>query len=270
MAPLEHQLGAAPAEAGAFGTRADREARHVDEGDDGQAESVAERDEMRTLVAGVAVDHAAEPQRLVGHEADRPSAQPRQCRHHVAGKRRLQLEQRAGIGQLAQDLAHVVGLAGRDRHEVEQRVGRTGERPRVGGRLLRCPRIGRQIGEKASRRRESIFLAFDAEIGETLAVDLHVGAPQLLRVDLLAGRRLDQGRARDAHGRQAAHHHDEVGHAGIVGRAGEARAKHQRHHRHPARGAGEVVEGGVGVGEVPRILAVLDAMAATVQDHDQR
>jgi hypothetical protein len=62
----------------------------------------------------------------------------------------------------------------------------------------------------------------------------------------------------------------QVGHAGIVGRPGETSAQHERHHGHPARGACEIVECSVGVGEVARILPVLDAMAAAIEDHDQR
>ena len=130
--------------------------------------------------------------------------------------------------------------------------------------------VARQVGEEAPGRVEGGILVVDAEIGEADAVDLQVGAAQAHIVGVLAGRGLHQRRTGQAHGRQAAHHHDEIGQAGIVGRAGEARAQHQRHHRDPARGAGEIVEHAVGMGEVARILAVLDAVPAAVQHHDQR
>ena len=130
--------------------------------------------------------------------------------------------------------------------------------------------VARQVGEEAPGRGERSVLVVDAEIGEADTIDLQVGAAQAHIVGLLAGRGLHQRRAGQPHGRKAAHHHHEIGEAGIVGRAGEARAQHQRHHRDPARGAGEIVEHAVGMGEVARILAVLDAMAAAVQHHDQR
>ena len=131
-------------------------------------------------------------------------------------------------------------------------------------------RVARQVGEEALGGGEGRVLVVDAEIRQADAVDLQVGAAQAHIVGVLAGRGLDQRRPGKAHGREAAHHHHEVGEAGIVGRAGEARAQHQRHHRDPARGAGEIVEHAVGMGEVAQILAVLDAMAAAIQHHDQR
>jgi len=104
MTPFEDQLGAAPAEIGALCPRADREARHVDERHQRQAVGVAQRQEMRTLVAGVGVEHAAQPLRLVGDEADRPAAQSREGRHQIAGEGRLQLEHAAESAIIASTL----------------------------------------------------------------------------------------------------------------------------------------------------------------------
>ena len=225
---------------------------------------------MGTLVARIRVEHAPQPERLVGDEAHRPAAQPREGGHEIAGEGRLEFEHRLLVGDQRQHLAHVVGLARRDRHQVEQRIVDARDRARVCGDLLRGACIARQVGQEPAGDGKGLVLAGDAQIGNTLAVDLHVGAPQFHRVDILAGRRLDQGRARDAHGRLATHHDDEIGKAGVVGGACEAGAQHQRHHRNPARGAGEVVERGIGLGEVARILSVLDAVAAAVEHEDQR
>ncbi len=130
--------------------------------------------------------------------------------------------------------------------------------------------VARQVGEKALGGGERCILVVDTQVGEADAVDLQVGAAQAHIVGVLAGRGLHERRSGQPHGRQTTHHHHEVGEAGIVGRAGKARAQHQRHHRDPARGAGEIVEHAVGMGEVARILAVLDAVSAAVQHHDQR
>ena len=85
-----------------------------------------------SLVAGVGIDHAAEPQRLVGEDADGPAAEPREGRDHVAGIGRLDLEDAVLVGQQRDDLAHVVGLARRwtARGRAGLRRGAPGDRSR--------------------------------------------------------------------------------------------------------------------------------------------
>src|SRR3954452_16597948 len=111
MRPFVRQFGAAPAEPAALGAGADQEAGHVDERDERDAIRVTEGDETRTLLRRGGIDNAAEPQRLVGEEANRPPVQPCQRRYYVGGVARLEFKDAAAIGDAGNRQAHVEALA---------------------------------------------------------------------------------------------------------------------------------------------------------------
>jgi hypothetical protein len=96
----EQQLGAVLDEAAVFLRRARQEARHVDEGDERDAEAVAEAHEARRLAAGVGIEHAGEHHRLVGDDADGAPLDAAEAGHDVAGERLLDLEEIAFVHTL--------------------------------------------------------------------------------------------------------------------------------------------------------------------------
>ena len=73
------QLRAVADDAGLLLGDARQVARHVGEGDDGNAEGVAETHEAGGLIAGIAIQHAGHVAWLVGDDAHRLAAQPGQA-----------------------------------------------------------------------------------------------------------------------------------------------------------------------------------------------
>ena len=72
-------------------------ARHVDEGDDRDAERVAEADEACRLDRSVDVDRAREHLRLVADDADDMAAEAAQPDDDVGREKRLHLEEFAAV-----------------------------------------------------------------------------------------------------------------------------------------------------------------------------
>ena len=96
---------------------AGEEARHVDEGDDRDAEGVAEAHEAPGLFRRGDVEAAGQHHRLVGDDADGMPFDARKADDDVAGVARLQLEELALVGDLPDQLVHVIGLVGARRHQ---------------------------------------------------------------------------------------------------------------------------------------------------------
>ena len=70
----EQQLGAVLDQAAIFLGGAGQKARHIDERDDRNLETIAEAHEAGRLAAGITVEDAGENERLIGDDADvRPS-----------------------------------------------------------------------------------------------------------------------------------------------------------------------------------------------------
>ncbi len=81
-----------------------------------------------------------------------------------------------------------------------------------------------------AQRADRVGVVLGEVFGEPRDGRMHQRAAEfLLRCDL-AGRRLEQRRAREEGARAVAHHHDEVRHAGHVGAAGGGAAMHDRQH----------------------------------------
>jgi propionyl-CoA carboxylase beta chain len=84
----------------------------ADEGQDRDIEGVAEADEARGLLRAVDVEHAGEDHRLVGDHADGAALDPAEADDDVRGMRRLELEEVAFVGDLSDELVHVIGRRG--------------------------------------------------------------------------------------------------------------------------------------------------------------
>ena len=96
-------------EAAIFLLGARHEARHVDEGDDRNVETVAEAHEAGRLARGVDVEHAGQRHRLVGDEADRGALDAAKAANDVSAEIRADLEEVAFIGDLHDQFLHVIG-----------------------------------------------------------------------------------------------------------------------------------------------------------------
>ncbi len=98
-APRDQQPRGVADQPGRLGLGADHEARRVDQRDDRQPEGVAELQEARRLVGGVAGDRAGHVARVVGDEAERAALDPRQRGHHLRREALAQEGHRAGVGE---------------------------------------------------------------------------------------------------------------------------------------------------------------------------
>ena len=78
-----------------------QEARHVDERDERDVEAIAGPDEPRCLRRRVDVERAGQDRRLLGDDADAPSAETREADDDVLGLARLDLEERAVVDDRA-------------------------------------------------------------------------------------------------------------------------------------------------------------------------
>src|SRR3546814_8662843 len=79
---------------------AGQEARHVDEGDDGDVEAVAEPHEAPGLLRAVDVEAPRQHHRLVGDDADGRALHAGEADDDVAGIARLDLEEVALVDDL--------------------------------------------------------------------------------------------------------------------------------------------------------------------------
>ena len=118
----EQQLRAMLDDAVMLLAHARQEARHVDEGQDRNVERVAEADEARALLRRVDVEAAGQHHRLVGDDADGPTLDPAEADDDVGGMGRLKLEEIALVGDLPDQLVHVIGRCRRRRDERVETV----------------------------------------------------------------------------------------------------------------------------------------------------
>ena len=186
-------------------------AGYVDEGDDRDAEGVAEADEPRGLDRGVDVDRAREHLGLVADDAHHVSAQPAQAHDDVLREERLHLEELAAIEHSRHDLAHVVRLVGRlGHHGLQLHVGTLEV---VRRRHERRPlRVGqRQIGQKLAHARGAFLLGLRQEVRDAGCRVVDLAAAKLVERHGLARDHLDHLGASDEHVALAGDDEDEVG-----------------------------------------------------------
>ena len=244
-----------------------QEAGHVAEREDRDVERVAGADEPSGLLRGVDVEHAGELVGLVADDPDAVAVQAREPADDVARVVLVDLEELAVVDDVADDVAHVVGLVRAVGDDVVQlrvlsAAGRRWAGTRGGVSRLFWGRKRQQV----ARVLEAGVLVVGGEVGDArLGVVRHRPA-QRLEVDLLASDRLDHVGAGDEHVRGLLDHEDEVGDRRRVHGAAGARAHDQADLRDHAR-AVHVAQEHVAVG-AERHDALLDAGAAGVVDPD--
>ena len=136
-------------------------ARHVDEGDDGDTEGVAEADEAGSLDRGLDVDDAGQVGRLLGDDAHAAPRQASEADDDVGGKVVVHAEEFAVVDDSLYHLVHVVGVRRVVRHQRAQLlVGAAGVVVLIAdGRVVEV--VLRQVGEKAANRLHTLVLGVE-------------------------------------------------------------------------------------------------------------
>ena len=257
------QLCAVADDAGLLLGDARQVARHVGEGDDGDAEGVAEAHEAGGLVAGIAVQHPGHVPRLVGDDAHRLAAQAGQADDDGLGEVGLQLHERAHVEYAGDDFGDVVALVAVLGH-LEAEAGRVPVHVAVQPPI---PAVGGDHADQPPDLHEALQLGVGADVGHAAVRAVHYRAAQGLAGDGLAGDGVDHLRAGDEHLADLLGHEDEVGDAGGVDRAAGAGAQDHRDLGDAAGGPGIAIEDVAVAGQ--RVDALLDARAAGVVYGDE-
>ena len=116
------QLRAGADDAAVLLPHARQEARHVLERDERDVERVAEAHEARGLHRRVDVETPGEHRRLIGDDADRPAAQPREADDDVLREVPMHFEERAVVDDGVNQIVDVVRLVRLLRHQPVERV----------------------------------------------------------------------------------------------------------------------------------------------------
>ena len=147
----------------------------------------------------------------------------------------MDLEERAGVEQRVDQLAHVerLVLVGRDQLADRAIAGR-----RRGGRR-RARRLAherrREVAQVAPRELDPLLVARHERVADAAAGGVHPRAAHLLERDLLADHHLGHARRPEVHRRVAVAHDHDVAERRDVGAAGGARAEQHAHLRDDAR-----------------------------------
>ena len=144
------QLGAGADDAAVLLPHARQEAGHVLERDERNVERVAEPHEARALHRRVDVEAPGEHRRLIGDDADRPAAQPREADDDVLREVPMHFEERAVVDDRADQIVHVVRLV-RLRRAPARRARRPRDRPDRSSRAAADRRGCSTAGSRAAR-----------------------------------------------------------------------------------------------------------------------
>ena len=143
---------------------AHHEARDVGQVDERNVEGVAEPDEPGGLVGGVHEEDASLDLGLVGDDAHRAAAEPRQADDDLGGEEPLQLEPRAGVDHPVDHLVHVEVLPLIVGHDLVDRAPSLGLRCLDDGRPL--PEVLRQVGQVALGRLDGLLVGGGEDVPE--------------------------------------------------------------------------------------------------------
>ena len=247
---------------------AGEKAGHVDEGDDGNVEGVAEADEPRRLDRGTDIEHAGQHRRLVRDHPNAERAQVRKPANNILGVVALHFVKHAIIDHARDDVVHIVGFVRVVRHDVEQ--CRIASVARVGARAARwiIDVVLGDVAEQLADRRQARRLRRMCEVRHARRRGMCVGAAQFLHRDVLVRHRLHDVRSGDEHVRRAAHHVREVGDRRRIHRAARAGPENGRDLRNHAGGE-RVTQKNVCVA-AERNHTLLNAGAAGVVQTDHR
>src|ERR1035437_3991421 len=206
------QLGAMADDAAVLLGRPGQEARHINEGDDGDVKGIAEADETSAFHRCVDVQGAGAALWLVGTQPHRVAAETGKAGDQVGPKEGLSLQELAVVEDAPDHIVHVVGHTGAVRHHrlelLVHAVGRI-----LGGykgRLLAV--VLGQVREELAALAEGVILGIGDEVSHARLEAVDLGAAQLLEPDLLAGGHLYHVGPGDEHVADFLDHQDEVGH----------------------------------------------------------
>ena len=225
-------------------------------------------DEAGALDRRVDVEGPGEMRRLVGHDADRLTAKPREADEDVPSVVLVHLEELTLVDDGANQIAHVVGLVGLLRHQVvKRRVLAIDRVPRPAARGVVKVVGGQEAEQGADQRKTRLVVRHDEMRHTALRVMGHCAA-ELLLGHHLVGDGLDDVRPGDEHVARLVHHDREVGDGRRVHGAAGARAHDGGDLRHDT-GRQRVAEKDIGVA-AERQHPLLDPRATRVVQPDDR
>ena len=210
-------------------------ARHIDEGNEGDVEGVAEPYESSGLRGCVDVEQACEMVGLLGDEADGPPVKPGKPYDDVSSVHSMHFHEVAVVDDLQQDVHHVVGLVGVVRHRVEESAVLSI------GVVLRAPArrflhvILRQEAKQPTDLLYALMLRFPYELANAA-----LGRVRLRTAKFVVGNDFARSRFHDIGPRNvelpnAANHHDEIGQSRRIDGPAGSRPKHSGYLGNDAR-----------------------------------
>lgn len=265
-----HQARAGALDALLLRFEADQEARLVGERDQRQMEGVAELHQPHHLGAARHVGRAALYHRVVGHQPDRIAVDPRQPGDARAAVEGGDLEERAAVGDVLDQLEGVKRPAPLARHQRQQRLlgaSRTVRRVAARRHLVHA---ARQVAQPTADLAEGVGLGLGKIVDAAADADVDVIAAQLLLGDVVAQRRLHHRRPAGEDLAHAAHHHREVRQRCLDRRQSRDRAQYGRHDRHGLQQPNVVLAPAVAVGQIgaAQRLEAAHAAAGGVEQPD--
>lgn len=264
----EQQLSHVPGHAAVLLRNAGQEAGRVHEVEHRDAKGIAEADEAGRLARGIAVEHACQHRRLVGHDPDSAAIDAGKAGDDVAGKAGLQLEEVAFIAHLGDELLHVIGGRLQVWHEGVQ--GRRLALRVVEGGPRRCARavVQGQECEQATHLKNGQHVVVAGPVGDRRDLRVHVGTAELLGAHVLARDGFHHVGRADEQVAVLVGHEDEVGQRCQQRVRTGAAAQDQRDLGHDTGGRGTVAHDRAPAGQ--RGHAALETQAGGVEEADDR
>ena len=231
-----HQLGAVLRDSCPLVFAADDEPRDVLKEDERDRAQIAELDEMSRLQRRLREQHA-----VVGDDADQEAVQPGKPGDERGPVALLELVETGSVDEPSDDLAHIVWLA---RVGVDDAVDLSRVVQWFFGRAhVRRERLhGVEGRHNRPAHLQRLLVVFREVVGYARESRVHVGAAELFRRHLLAGRGFDERGTAQEDRAGALDDDGFVGHCRHVGAARRARAHDRSDLRDALRGHSRLVE----------------------------
>jgi hypothetical protein len=177
-----------------------------------RARLAADLNEMRRLVGARRIERT-----VIGDDPDRLAFDPRVPAHRGRTVIGAKLSEIGIIDNPRDHLAHIDRTLVVHRHDAQQFLGVMTRRAMH--RRVRARPVPFQIGHDVARNTQSVAVVFGEIVAETGNTGMHLGAAEFLLGGDLSGCGLQQRRACEKGAGAAAHHHDVIRQAGLVGAA---------------------------------------------------
>ena len=217
------QLGSVVDDGVVFLTSSGKEARHIDERNDGNVEAVAEAHEASRLAGSVAVKHAGIDGRLVGNHADALSVEAGEADDDVAGKVALHFQELAVIHDGTDDLIHVVCHVRIVGNNLVERIFLAVNRVGAFDAWSAFHVVLGNIGEEFANQLGKFLFAFGGEVADAGFGGVNAGAAEVFLGHLFAGDGLHDFRTGEEHVAHAFEHDDKVSECGRIDSTAGAR-----------------------------------------------